>query len=229
MKSKIFILMVMVPLYSIGQLCDPYHYGILKANVTGDAVTLRDDTANRNCGVHYEMQVVRSSSDTLIWRQVDFGSPAACNCFFNLSVTIDSLSPGSYFAKVYYTDSTLFYQCYVGLISFNITQTQVFPSFTISGESQSDCFPVTNINDQDQGVNSLSILPNPSAGVFTFRTSMKGLKTITITNLLSKVIFKYQTDKEEDQLDLSEFPDSYYVITIENRRESIHKTICKMK
>ena len=229
MRAKTIFFLLFIPLFSVGQWCDPYNYGILKAQVYGNTVLLKDDTANRNCGVHYEMQVSRLSSDTLIWRQVDFGSVFGCNCHFNLSVTIDSLIPGDYFAKVYYTDSTLFYQCYVGVISFSIAQPQHYQSFIISGQNQSNCFLATSINDNHFSTSYLSAFPNPSDGVITIKTNLKGEKRIRITDLLNNCIVKYITEKEEDQIDLSQFPDACYLITIESRGESIHKKICKMK
>lgn len=84
-----------------GQFTD-YTGGTLSTTVNGSSVKLQQDTAWRNCGSDYDQQI-SIHGDTITWLQVDFGFSYGCTCFFNYSVTIDSLPDGDYTAMVWYT------------------------------------------------------------------------------------------------------------------------------
>lgn len=97
MKTLIFILATVMPTILFGK-CHPEWNGILKAEVQGHRVILRNDTTFRECISLCNMQIYHLSNDTLVWMQKDLMPGANCICSFNLSVTIDSLKSGNYTA-----------------------------------------------------------------------------------------------------------------------------------
>ena len=227
MKTTILIIIALLPIISFGQWCDPMTFGILKAEVKGDSVILKDDTVSRNCGVQYLMKVNAISSDTLVWKQVDFGVAYGCYCHFNLSVTIDSLKPGNYTVKVYYSDSNYLYPCYVGSISFQITKPNSFSTPSILNQQQSDCFEVNSINENSSIGTILKVYPNPSSGLLNILTDLKGEKIIRVTDLENKCILEYFTSKNEEQIDLSRLPNMFYLISVSNKDKTVHAKFCK--
>jgi len=64
MKS-LLIFLSFAPLLVFGQ-CDPVEMGILRAVVQGDTVVLKNDTAYRNCGSEYLMEISKSN-DTIFY------------------------------------------------------------------------------------------------------------------------------------------------------------------
>ena len=89
--KKLLISMVLLPLISFSQWnCEDISLGTLQAEVQGDTVVLKNNTAYRNCLSYFSMEVSQSN-DTIIWLQTDIGEVAGCYCYFDLSVTIDSL------------------------------------------------------------------------------------------------------------------------------------------
>ena len=130
MKTIVLILLAL-PFAVFGQ-CNPLGIGILKAEVDGNSVVLRNDTIYRNCACNYLMEITQLEGDTLAWIQLEqSGAFNNCNCHFNLSVTLDSLEPGNYYVKTFYTKIPFPTgdTCYVGLISFIITEQNSFTSY----------------------------------------------------------------------------------------------------
>ncbi len=147
MKAVVFF-MTFIPCIAFGQCIWWYYPGTLSAQVIGDTVILREDTARRNCGAIYQMEI-STVSDTIIWFQRDIGGAFSCDCLFNLSVTIDSMETGHHVVKIYYTELEVPDPpdtCYVGLISFDILEQNSFPSFSMIGQNQTDCFSI-GVND----------------------------------------------------------------------------------
>ncbi|MEZ5197727.1 MAG: hypothetical protein R2764_15480 [Bacteroidales bacterium] len=61
MKTLVFILLAL-PFTVFGQL-NPY--GVLKAEVYGNTVILKNDSAFRNCACVYSMEIIQLEGDTL--------------------------------------------------------------------------------------------------------------------------------------------------------------------
>jgi hypothetical protein len=231
MKTKIFFLFALMPVLVFGQLpCSGYQVcGILSATVNGHSVLLKDDTAHRNCGSVYVMEISSISADTLIWIQKDIAGGAICDCYFNLSVTIDSLKTGNYFTKVFLTDTYWMDTCYVGSLSFTISQPFSYFSPFPENPYQSPCFtPGVGIRSDNlsPGIN-LRIFPNPTKSVLNVVTNLKGPKVITISDIENKRILELNTDKEENSIDLNTLPNQMYLITVRNNEKSLHAKFFK--
>jgi len=217
MKALIYFFFV-IPMISFGQI-NPMSCGIdpfekLKAEVHGDTVILKDDTAFRNCAATYEMQLTRLTADTLVWMQYDVGGVAYCLCHFNLSTTIDSLRPGNYFVKTYYTFSGGTPICYLGIIPFTISKQGSFPSYSVLGQSQSLCFPlgIPEIN-QKESLN-VSIYPNPTSDLLKIITNASGTIFITVSDMQSNCVMKVESKSSENSINMKSFSKGLYFLNI---------------
>jgi hypothetical protein len=88
--------------------------------VIGNQVTIHQTDAERNCCFFPDLENLVLSGNTLSWYQTDtMGVYCGCECFFDYSVTIDSLNPGNYSAMVYsvYMSDTIF----EGSVDFTIS------------------------------------------------------------------------------------------------------------
>jgi hypothetical protein len=221
MKKYILIILYFYPIFAIGEGCNQWTFGKLKAQVSGDSVILKDDTATRNCGVRYKMEVTFLSNDTLIWLQRDTGSYYACECNFNFSVTIDSLKPGNYVAKIYSKDLG-WDTCYIGSLSFTITEPGVFPSPKVRDHNQSPCFLVGVPKNHYQAEKIIRVYPNPANEFLNITTDMAGVKLFRISDLANSTIMEFVSDKNENRIDISKLPDAVYFITVKNKEKSVH-------
>ena len=143
MKTLVFIL-IALPYIAFGQ-CNSIFNGILKAEVDGNSVILKNDSIYRNCAVSYLMEITEIEGDTLVWFQLEqMDMWMMCLCHFNLSVTLDSLEAGNYYVKTYYTNIPFPVgdTCYVGLIPFTISEQNSFVSYGVTDPYQSSCFMV---------------------------------------------------------------------------------------
>lgn len=148
--KTLLLLLCLLPGTLFGQ-CGSYYPGSLRSVVTGDQVTLYNDTALRNCGAMYQMKA-GIMNDTIVWLQSDTGWVYGCICNFDLSVTLDSLPTGNHVVKVYYTEYPGWgapYEdtCLVGLIFFEVTQQNSNTGLWKSDEVQGDCYQWTGMPD----------------------------------------------------------------------------------
>lgn len=227
MKTIIFFLLFLLPMLTIGQWCDSLYLGKLKAEVYGDTVVLKNDTAYRNCGVLYFMEFHFTSPDTLIWMQRDIGEIYGCLCYFNLSMTIDSLKPGNYTAKAYYSFSSISDSCYIGSISFTITKQNSDVSPSLLNQEQSQCFAIGVSDNNDALENSIKIYPNPADDYLNVITNINGEKLIKISSLENKCVFELRTETKENIIDLHNLPKMIYFITIRTNEKTFHSKFIK--
>jgi hypothetical protein len=225
MKSFIIIFIVLLPFLAIGQ-CYTGNSDFLKAEVRGDTVVLMDDTACRNCGSYYVMEISRLNDDTLIWMQRDIGDPAYCLCNFNLTVTIDSLSPGNYTTMVYDEDKSGTYTTFIGSISFTITEPNLFSLPHKHDQYQSDCF-VVGTNEAKAMNFGIKVYPNPANDFLYIVTNLAGEKLIRISDVQNKSILEFISDKDENSIDISNLPGNIYIVTVKSRGNLIHAKFCK--
>ena len=228
MKKLLFILSLLIPVFAIGQF-SPAASDILKAEVHGDTVILRDDTAFRNCGAVYTMQVVKTASYTLKWVQKDYGSTAYCYCNFNLAVTIDSLKPGNYTVNTYHTIPGSGSLNYIGVIHFTIGAPSSFPSPSIVSQSQSSCLVVGVPPDPEIPGSSLKIFPNPTSDFIQISTDLTGEKSISITDMTSNRVVQVTTDKQEILIDLRPLSAQMYFITLKHKERTMQAKILKTR
>ena len=225
MKTIIILLIVCLPILGFGQFL-PINGGILKAEVHGDSVIIKDDTAQRNCAALYMMEISSISSNTLKWLQKDIGTTAYCFCTFNLSVTIDSLKPGDYTVNTYYSYPNSSTQTYVGSVSFTISAPNSYLTPAIHSQYQSPCFTlgVQSIIPNDK---TLKIFPNPANNSITISTNLTGKKIISISDLENNCIIKIPTEINTNVIDVSSLKNQMYFITVESGEQREHAKFIK--
>ena len=191
----------------------------IRVEVTGDTVMLFQDSVLRNCGATYSMFFLLQA-DTLIWFQEDTGAAMLCNCQFNLSLAVDSLSAGSYIAAVYFTvhtspsgePDTLF----AGSAPFTILKPIVYERYHKLNESQSECLDMTGIPGEGEADESgLTIYPNPASSRTTVRTDGEALKTIRILDLRQRCLFSTSCTGMSHEIDVSDYPAGIYIISVQ--------------
>jgi hypothetical protein len=220
MKTIVFIFLA-VPFTVFGQ-CNPLGNGILKAEVDGNSVVLRNDTIYRNCACDYLMQISQLEGDTLAWIQLEqSGAFANCYCHFNLSITLDSLVAGNYYVKTFYTKipSPTGDTCYIGLISFTITDQNSFTSYGVTDEYQSTCFSV-GINTHEQPErDKMTIIPNPVIDKITISsTAITGDTHLSIFKVNGEKVLERQLTETETQIDISTLARGIYFIRLQNEK-----------
>ncbi len=221
MKTLIFFFLAF-PLIVMGQ-CDPSGTGTLSAVVNGNSVILMNDTAERNCGSWYIMEVTELAGDTLKWVQLEQGGFALCLCHFNLSVTVDSLEAGTYFVKAYYTDNPFNDDtCYIGLISFTIAEQNNFNNFTLSNNYQSDCFTVGIENKPEPETTTLLITPNPAREKITVISGTPlNNNILSIFNVCGKKVLEKRLFKEEKTINISTLPCGVYFVRVQDEKNVV--------
>jgi hypothetical protein len=220
MKTLVFILFAL-PYIALGQ-CDPLGNGILKAEVDGNSVILKNDSIYRNCAVSYLMEITKIEGDTLVWFQLEQNMESLlCECYFNLSITLDSLEAGNYYVKTYYTNIPFPVgdTCDVGLISFTISEQNSFVSYDVSYPYQSSCVTVgTNTMDQSKTEN-LTINPNPAKDIITISSPLITENTnLSVCNVSGEKVMERQLTEKEAQLDISALPRGVYFVRVQNEK-----------
>ncbi len=223
MKTILFFILLL-PVTLFGQ-CSPLGTGTLNAIVNGNSVILQNDTAERNCASWYLMEISQLEGDTLQWMQNEQGGFALCLCHFNLSVTIDSLDPGTYFVKAFYTTTPepAWDTCYIGTISFTIGGQNQTNNFVLTDSYQSDCFPVGIDNPEDPAENSLQVIPNPAKEKITLLSNRFKASWLTIYDGYGKKVFDTELKEDETAIDIRWLKQGIYFIQI--RSETTIKTL----
>ena len=218
MKAIIIFLFVMFPFLVKGQ-SNESTFEFLSAEVNGDSVVLKDTLAERNCGARYSMEIFSLDNNTLVWLQRDTGETYVCLCYFNLSVTIDSLKTGSYSAMVYFTQAGGSDSSYVGSVSFTITESNSYLSPSIQNQNQSPCI-VSGISSDNKSKDvALKIYPNPAKDKITIETSGKSIETyLSVVNIEGQQLITRQITGPKMILDISNLPSGVYIVRMMNDR-----------
>ncbi len=82
----------------------------------------------------------------------------------------------------------------------------------------------TSIPVLKENKNSLSVYPNPSAGVFTIKTDDTEHE-IVITDVTGRLVVHFKNDSAQNSIDLSHENDGIYFVSIRNSHETIVKRI----
>jgi hypothetical protein len=218
MKTLVFIFLALP--FAVWAKWDPY--GVLSAEVNGNSVTLRNDSVQRNCASYYAMEVIQLEGDTLAWYQLDLvGWIAYCMCNYDLSVTLDSLNPGNYFVKTFFTDfpypegDTI----YIGLISFTITGQNSFAGFTQTNEYQSMCYSVGMEEEKQTSNINFSFSPNPVKDKITISSpSLTENTHLSIFNVSGEKVMERELNHNETQIDISALPRGVYFVKLQNEK-----------
>ena len=218
MKAIIFFLFILFPFLVKGQCKEPV-FEFLSAEVNGDSVVLKDNLAERNCGARYSMEIFSLDNNTLVWLQRDTGATMVCLCYFNLSVTIDSLKTGNYLAMVFYTNPDFRDSSYVGSVSFTITESNSYLLPSIQNQNQSPCIVSGIPSDNNPIDTALKIYPNPAKDKITIETSGKSIETyLSVVNIEGQQLITRQITEPEMILDISNLPSGVYIVRMINDR-----------
>lgn len=170
---------------------------------------------------------ISQSADTIIWFQKDTGWIAGCLCHFDLSVTIDSLSNGHYFTKVFYQDLELDTTCYVGMIEFDITKQRTFISNKTIDQHQSLCFNFGVGVSTKRPKQRITIYPSPASEFVNILTEDNSLKEVQIIDINNKQILKIQSNKSLNIINVNNLPKGIYFIRIFNDKNIVVAKFCK--
>jgi len=216
--------LALIPPLAFGQSKD--FTDVLSAEVHGDTVTIMDNAANRNCGARYETEILQFA-DTLIWIQHDTGATANCMCTYDLSATVDSIAPGHYTTKVYFTLPGSLEIFFVGTISFDITKQTTSSSTKLIDQGQSACYEVGIGEIGKDGDNSIQVYPNPASAFITLITYSISDKLIRIFDIQNRTLLDFYSENNTNVLDISSFRSGIYFIAIKDNNSISRKKFCK--
>ena len=213
MKTITIILFLLFPILTFGQYaprCFDGDEGIFSFEIQSDSVVLHDDNACRNCGCEYSMELFDLGNNQLVWLQHDLGGQAVCNCYFDLSVTIDSLQAGTYTTNVYYTYPYYGDTIYIGSISFTINDPIPYYSPTVQNQSQSPCGGWTGMSSENNPSDKLQkIYPNPTDGMITIDSKEGG--NLFIFNSQGYQFLQLKITEPITTIDVSTLPSGIYI------------------
>jgi hypothetical protein len=216
MKTIKIILFLLFPFFAVGQnapQCFDGDEGIFSFDLQSDSVVLHDDDACRNCGCDYSMELFDLGSNQLVWLQHDLGGQAACNCYFDLSVTIDSLQTGTYTTDVYYTYPYNGDTIYIGSISFTINDPIPYYSPAVKNQSQSPCGGWTGISSEKNPSDILlKIYPNPTDVKISIDSKEGG--NLFIFNSQGHQFLQQEITVPTTTIDVSILPSGVYVVKL---------------
>jgi hypothetical protein len=219
LKMKaIVLLLVFIPYIAVSQ-CDPSGAGLLSAEVHGDSLIVKNDTVRRNCGAFYTMGISWLSKDTLVWMQTDIGDVAYCHCNFDLSVTLDSLSPGDYVVKAYYTRASDDDTCYIGSVPFTITQPESYPAPKVIHQWQSACFTAGLEENAFDSERCIEIFPNPARDILYIRNEQNDKGTIGIFNSTGQLKRSAILKDQLTSIDLTNLNPGIYLVKVISEKQ----------
>jgi Secretion system C-terminal sorting domain len=222
MKKIVLFLAVLFSAQLFAQPPNGWGHGKVSAVVSGNSVTILDDSTIRSCWtceicpfmVRYEMQV-NFNANNITWTQLDLcGTPCACDCWFSYSIDLDSIPNGIYNVDVYFTapkfPGTGFDTIFEGTTQFTINNsTALSPIKTDSTESP--CLG-QYVGIKEQQGKPIKIFPNPTEGIVRISFKNNLGEKIEISDIYGKVIRSIKTDpaSQVNMVDLSNLPAGIY-------------------
>ena len=80
----------------------------------------------------------------------------------------------------------------------------------------------------DNALKNVIMCPNPASSVVTFLDFRGiGTKTVTIKNRWGKKMLRQTTDSAHETIDISDFPDGTYVVTVDDGEQKINLCLFK--
>ncbi|HPS62814.1 MAG TPA: T9SS type A sorting domain-containing protein [Bacteroidales bacterium] len=216
MRKLSSLILFFLPVILHGQ-CHPEWNGILRNEVQGNTVILRNDTTIRECGMQYEMEVSWLDQYTLKWLEKEVGAASNCLCHYNFSVTVDSLAPADYHAKVFYRRFGQMPDCYIGTMRFRIADLLANPSPESMNPYQSPCFslPVGISTGAGTDGPSMRIYPNPANDHIMVEEGTSDRKWMVIADPLGRIVQSLETREESCSMDLSSLTGrGFYLLTM---------------
>ena len=132
--------------------------------------------------------IVDQDNFQITWLQYYNGPLANCMCYFDLSVTIGPLEPGSYNADVFEGAGIPTDSLYCGSTQFTIEESLRIDSLGVIEEYQSECYDINNISFIDAKKVSLIVFPNPASDVVFFQCVINTYGELFVYNSVGQII-----------------------------------------
>ncbi len=179
--------------------------------VSGNQVTIHQNNAEHNCCFLPDLENVVLNGNTLSWYQTDTGGIACgCECFFDYSVTIDSLNPGDYIAMVYsvYFSDTIF----EGSVDFNISSQIACDQNLLLSSIASICHESTSTEDISTGDFVVQVSPD---FVTVSSTPEERILKIALYGISGQVVnCKVSGSNTEAIVHVSSLPEGIYIMSL---------------
>ncbi|MBK7174223.1 MAG: T9SS type A sorting domain-containing protein [Bacteroidales bacterium] len=188
------------------------------AVVTGNQVTIHQDNAYQNCCFVPALQSVYLENDsTLSWYQMDTTYIwCGCMCFFDYSISLDSLPAGEYTAHVYsghihpvWPDTT-----YQGMTRFRVEVWLESDHIRQLTSQASDCHPyTTGTREQEAEPVYRWYLPDHTRLILYSEKGVGGTE-VSMVSLMGRQLIEPQPFDKLMELDISSLPRGVYIIII---------------
>lgn len=199
------------------------------AIVNGNQVSLHQDNVANNCAFTPIPDNVAINGNLIDWYLVDtIGMIAVCECYFNFSLDIDSLSPGDYTVNLYsailspFTPDT----SYGGSIHFTITAPhQCDNSFQLASVN-GPCHEYDGIKKHPGNRDQYSISQYPG-GLSVAGKGAAKISRVVMSNLSGQEVLTGEYDSlPEIRLSTTALGKGFYIITIyDNSRKVMNRKV----
>jgi len=170
-------------------------YDTIYAVVNGNSVTIHQDNAYQNCGFQPFLENVAFINDTTIeWYQTDtIGTIYGCGCFFDYSVTLDSLQPGHYLVNVFsvYDLPEGIYSTFEGTTSFIIEQQIECDSIIALTSYASLCHEYTGVSEKiiNDDFHHYSVISDQT-GISIISNDGRMIEKVVINDLSGRLVYQ---------------------------------------
>jgi hypothetical protein len=126
----------------------------------------------------------------MTWLEGDTGNMVKCLCYFDLSVTIGPLDPGTYSVDVYHTERWEQDTLYDGSTSFVIERNMNSGTAEVIKSFQSDCYDLVGTDDNPIIAPVGQNFPNPFSDRTTipYKLMDQSASYLLIMNMLGEVV-----------------------------------------
>lgn len=192
MKTKISTL-ILICLSNLLFAQSPYD--TIYAFVNGNSVTIHQDNACQNCGFQPMLENIIFINDTTFeWHQIDtIGTFYGCTCFFDYSVSLDSLRPGHYMVNVFsvYDLPEGIYSTFEGTTSFIIEQPIECDSIIALTSYASLCHEYTGVSEKviNDDLNHYSVISDQT-GISIQSNDGRMIEKIVINDLFGRLVYQ---------------------------------------
>ena len=179
--------------------------------VIRNQVTIHQTDAERNCCFLPDLENLVLSGNTISWYQTDtMGVYCGCECFFDYSVTIDSLNPGNYSAMVYsvYMSDTIF----EGSVDFTISSQIECDQNLLLSSIASICHESTSTEDVSTEEFVVQVSPDYISVSSTPEERILKIKLYSISG--QDVNCKVSGSNTEAIVHISSLPEGVYIMSL---------------
>jgi hypothetical protein len=212
-----FILTVVLSICFQGLFAQDNEFDTIYPIVSGNQVSIHQDNAYQNCGFRPGLEHITINDSIINWYQVDtIGMFFGCRCWFDYSVNIDSLNPGTYTVFVY--------SCY-NSPSWSDSTYEGSTQFTIEGP-QTKCDSILHLSSTATPCHEYTALKfiQPVDEQYSIKYNTDKLSVVTKGPKIIKVILSNLSGQEvigvkynsatEIQLSISSLKKGVYIISL---------------